>query len=255
MKFKVLAATGSELGRFHPCSFMLGDSVVVDMGAAASRLTLQEQAGITDILLSHAHLDHIKDVAFFAENIFTLGSRPVAVRSTPDTLEKIKAHLLNNQLWPDFTALPSPAKPILRYEPFAARKSFRVGGVEVFAVPVNHVGGCVALFLTGDRKTVLYTGDTGPTEEVWQETNRRGDGIAAILLEASFPNRLAKVAEESGHHTPETVARELDKIERKDVPVFIYHLKAPYQEEILVELKRIDDPRLGILEAGMQIEF
>jgi glyoxylase-like metal-dependent hydrolase (beta-lactamase superfamily II) len=162
---------------------------------------------------------------------------------------------LNNELWPDFTTLPSEAKPILRYEPFEPGKTFRVGDIEVHAVPVNHVGGCVALFLKGERKTVLYTGDTGPTEAVWVEANRRGPEIAAILLETSFPNRLAKVAEDSGHHTPETLERELSKIARKDVPVFIYHLKAPYQEEILSELKEIDDPRIRILEAGMQIEF
>lgn len=255
MIFKVLAASGSELGRFHPCSFLIGDSVVVDMGAVASRLTLPEQARITDLLLSHAHLDHSKDVAFFAENVFTLSKEPVRVRGTSDTLAKVRSHLLNNELWPDFTALPSKEKPILRYEPFGENKPFRVGSLEVLAVPVNHVGGCVALFLKGERKTVLYTGDTGPTEEVWKEANRRGDEIAAILLETSFPNRMAKVAAESGHHTPETFARELKKIARKDVPVFAYHLKAPYQAEILAELKEVDDPRLRILEAGMEIEF
>lgn len=255
MIFKVLASSGSELGRFHPCSFMVGQSMVVDMGAMASRLTLKEQAKVNDVVLSHAHLDHIKDVAFFAENIFTLGSKPVYVRGTKDTLKKVETHLLNNELWPDFTTLPSKENPIVRYEPFEVQKSFRVGEVELFAVPVNHVGGCVALFLTGEKKTILYTGDTGPTEEVWNETNRRKDEIAAILLETSFPNRLASVAEDSGHLTPEMLVGELAKIERKDVPVFIYHLKAPYQEEILVELKKIDDPRLRMLEAGMQIEF
>jgi cAMP phosphodiesterase len=255
MIFKVLAASGSELGRFHPCSFMVGESLVIDMGAVASRLTLPEQAKIKDILLSHAHLDHSKDVAFFAENVFTFSVGPVAVRGTADTLEKVRTHLLNDEVWPDFTALPSRSQPILRYEPFETGRAFRVGDVEVFAVPVHHVGGCVALFLKGEEKTVLYTGDTGPTDEVWRETNRRGKEIAAILLETSFPNRLAKVAEESGHHTPETLRRELQKIDRKDVPVFIYHLKAPYQDEILSELKRVDDSRVRILEAGMQIEF
>jgi cAMP phosphodiesterase len=255
MIFKVLAGSGSELGRFHPCSFLLDDSIAVDMGSTASRLSLQEQSRITDILLSHPHLDHTKDIAFFSENVFTLAAKPVTIRGTADTLEKIRKHLLNNQIWPDFTALPSKEKPVLRYEAFENGKSFRVGGVEVFALPVNHVGGCSALFLKGSKKTILYTGDTGPTEAVWEEANRRGDEISAILLETSFPNRMISVAEESGHHTSGTMAKEIRKIKNPNVTIFIYHLKAPYQDEILAELKGIDDPRLRILEAGMKIEF
>lgn len=243
------------MGRHHPCSFMVGTSIAVDMGAVASRLSLAEQAGITDILLSHPHLDHIKDLPFFAENIFTLSTAPVAIHGNPDTIAKLKANLFNSQLWPDFTVLPSKAKPILRYEPFEVAKPFRIGALEVFAVPVTHPGGCVAFFLKGDRGTILYTGDTGPTEAVWDEANRRGDEIQAVLLETSFPNRLSSVAEESGHHTPATLSKEIRKIKSGSVPIFIYHLKAPYHDETVAELREIEDPRLRMLEAGMTLEF
>ncbi len=255
MIFRVLGCSGSELDRHHPCSFQIGINVLVDMGSAASRLTIGEQAKVSDIFLSHAHLDHTKDITFFAENIFTLSQAPVNIRGTKDTLEKLKAHLLNDRLWPDFTILPNKTKPILQYVPFEVGTPFLVGELEVLGIPVTHPGGCVALFFKSQTGTLLYTGDTGPTEEVWKEVNRRNSDMKAILLETSFPNRLESVAEVSGHHTPSTLYQEMEKIRFKNVPIFVYHMKAPYQGEIVQELDALNDERIRLLEPGMKIEF
>ena len=224
------------------------------MGSAASRLTIEEQSRVTDIFLSHAHLDHTKDIAFFAENVFTRVKSPVTVRGTADTLAKINENLLNNAIWPDFTALPSEANSILRYEALEPGKPLRLKELEVLTVPVHHPGGCVAHFFASATGTLLYTGDTGPTEAVWEEVNRRGTKMKAILLETSFPNRLQEVAEVSGHHTPQSLAKELRKI-KTEAPVFVYHLKAPYRDETKKELEQVDDARIHVLEAGIKIEF
>jgi ribonuclease BN (tRNA processing enzyme) len=256
MNFKVLGCSGSECDRNHPCSFLVGDQTIVDMGSAASRLTLEQQSKITDIFLSHAHLDHTKDLAFFCENVFKqVVSKPVNVRSTPETLRKIREHLLNNELWPDFTQLPSKAEGILRYEALQEGKPLKVNGFEVTAVPVNHPGGCDALFFDSGKGVVLYAGDTGPTEKLWEEVKKRKAKIRGILLETSFPNRLGELAHASGHLTPELFARELAKAGDVAAPVYAYHLKAPYHEETKRELDELNDPRVHILEPGMNIEF
>ncbi len=255
MIFKVLGPSGSESHQSHPCSFQIGSTALVDMGSAASRLTLAEQSRVTDIFLSHAHLDHSKDLAFFSENIFPTLQQTVRVHATEDCIRKLQQHLFNNEIWPDFSALPSHRKSIVRFEPLQERKTFSVAGVEVTAVPVNHPGGCVAFFFRSPAGTVLYTGDTGPTEEVWEETRRRKDDLKAVLLECSFPDRLENLAEASGHLTPEKMLAEMKKFSVVNAPIFAYHLKAPYREETLSELVRLADPRLKILEAGMKIDF
>jgi cAMP phosphodiesterase len=225
------------------------------MGSAASRLTIHEQTKVTDIFLTHAHLDHTKDVAFFSENVFARVNLPVTIRGTPDTIRKLNEHLLNNEIWPDFTILPTVANSVLKYEAFELGQVVRVSGLEVSSVPVNHPGGCVALLIRSPTGTIVYSGDTGPTEALWAEVNRRGKEIKAILLETSFPNRLQKVADASGHHTPATLAKEIQEIQTALCPIFVYHIKSPYREETIRELEAIDDPRLRILEAGMTIEF
>ncbi len=255
MIFRVLGCSGSESDRNHPCSFAIGKHVVVDMGSAASRLTIEEQAQVTDVFLSHAHLDHTKDLAFFSENIFSRITSPVTVHATSETIHKLNGHILNNEIWPDFTILPTQKNSILKYAPFHANKRFQAADLEFLAIPVNHPGGCVALFIQSKSGTILYTGDTGPTEEVWKEVNRRGEDVKGILLECSFPDRLASLAEVSGHHTPASFARELKKVHTKNIPVFAYHLKAPYRDETLRELAVLGDSRIHILEPGMRIEF
>jgi cAMP phosphodiesterase len=234
---------------------MIGSDTIVDMGSAASRLTLSEQSNVTDIFLSHAHLDHTKDLAFFSENIFKLVTKPVRVRGTEDTVRTVREHLLNNRIWPDFTELPTKSERVLSYEPFERKKALKMPGFEMYAVPVNHPGGCEALFFSTPNGTVLYTGDTGPTEEVWEEAKKRKESLKAVLLEASFPNRLESLAHLSGHLTPRLLEGELEKLGGVDVPVFTYHMKVPYQEETKKELMELSDSRIRILEPGMKIEF
>lgn len=254
MIFRVLGCSGSELDRSHPCSFLVGSEVLVDMGSGASRLTLAEQLSIRHVLLSHAHLDHTKDLAFFAENVFAGRRHVVDVRGTPGTLGTLRAHMFNGALWPDFSLLPSAADPVLRFAPFAAGERLRLGELDVFSVEVDHPGGCVALFLGSATGTIVYSGDTGPTTRLWEEINAR-PGVRAVLLECSFPNRLAKVAEDSGHLTPRLFAGELAKLVSREVTVYAYHVKAPYRDEILAELEDLQDPRVRVLEPGMRIEF
>jgi hypothetical protein len=47
--------------------------------------------------------------------------------------------------------------------------------------------------------------------------------------------------------TPERIKRELDKLPA-NVPVWIYHIKPQFQDEIADELSRIDPARLSIVE-------
>ncbi|MCB0309298.1 MAG: 3',5'-cyclic-nucleotide phosphodiesterase [Bdellovibrionales bacterium] len=255
MKFRVLGCSGSELDRSHPCSFMVGESILVDMGSGASRLTLEEQLRIKHIFLSHAHLDHTKDLAFFAENVFALRKHPVTIHASTNTLQVLKDHLFNGMLWPDFTKIPSESNPVMVFKEFNPGENITIASVTVTSVSVNHPGGCEALFFASPSGDVLYSGDTGPTTKVWDEVNHRGSKITSILLECSFPNRLDNVAHESGHLTPTLFHQEIKKIISSDIAIYAYHLKAPYRDEIIKELDDLHDQRVRVLEAGMKLDF
>ncbi|MCK5375450.1 MAG: 3',5'-cyclic-nucleotide phosphodiesterase, partial [Acidobacteria bacterium] len=65
--------------------------------------------------------------------------------------------------------------------------------------------------------------------------------LKALITECSFPSRLEEVADISLHLTPRTLAVELAKLQ-KDIPVYLYHLKPPFVEELREELAQTDLP-------------
>lgn len=84
MRLHVLGCSGSDLPGYRLTSFLVNDSILLDAGAVTSSLSLDRQSQIHDILVTHAHLDHIKDILFLADNLIELVARdahgPVRVR-------------------------------------------------------------------------------------------------------------------------------------------------------------------------------
>jgi 3',5'-cyclic-nucleotide phosphodiesterase len=99
---------------------------------------------------------------------------------------------------------------------------------------VRHTVPTHGYLVEDEEGAVLFTSDTGPTHEVWDVANRTA-ALRAVIVEVSFPNRMQNVADVSLHLTPTTLALELAKLKR-DVPVYLYHLKPAYVEELRQEL-------------------
>jgi ribonuclease BN (tRNA processing enzyme) len=251
MQIRVLGCSGSSLGGERGVSFLIGDRVALDAGSVASGLDLAEQVQITDVFLTHAHLDHVMELPSLAENVFGRVAEPITVHATEEAIGSLRDHIFNGVVWPDFTNLPSEEAPILHYEPMAPGTPVRVGPLSITTIPVNHPGGSVGFLVEEDGGIVVFSGDTGPTEELWEEVNRRGDSVRAIILETSFPNRLQEIADVSGHLTPNTLRAELAKIE-VDAPVYLHALKAPTAAETRAELTGLP---IRYLEPGTTLDL
>ncbi len=70
MKIRVLGCHGSQLPNYNTTSFLLGQNVLLDAGTVTTVLSLREQLKIDYIFITHAHLDHVCDIMFLADNIF-----------------------------------------------------------------------------------------------------------------------------------------------------------------------------------------
>ena len=94
----MLGCYGGQLLGFHLTSFLLNDSILLDAGSPTEDLNLEEQHGIRHIFLSHIHLDHIKDIAFLADNrsLKRLGgtdqNRHLIVHSLKENLDVLRKH-------------------------------------------------------------------------------------------------------------------------------------------------------------------
>jgi cAMP phosphodiesterase len=256
MDIRVLGCYGSHLPGYGTTSFLLDETMLIDGGTITSVLTLEEQLKIAYIFLTHAHLDHIRDVMFLVDNIFYLKRpAPLVLVSTPQILNEVHAHLFNGQIWPDFSAIPSPAHPVLKMLAIHHGTTIEVGPWRVSVTPVNHTVETVAYTLESDTEAIIFIGDTGPTETIWAEANEKSH-LKGIFIETSFPNKMEELACLTGHLTPQGLAGELEKLRHKEAGVYVSHLKLHHDEEITKELQDLPDGRrIHLLRDGQRIHL
>ncbi|MFH2011114.1 MAG: 3',5'-cyclic-nucleotide phosphodiesterase [Pseudomonadota bacterium] len=255
MKIKVLGCYGAELQDFHSTTFLINDNLLLDAGTITSALTLNEQINIDSILITHSHLDHTKDILFLADNAIVGGNETsIEIISIPEIIDNIKTHLLNDKIYPDFTVLPTIEKPILQFKSIKAGEPICTAGLTVIAIPVSHSVDAVGYIIRDQGSSIVYTGDTGPTDKIWEEANKLPD-LKAVFIETSFPNRLSKLAEVSGHLTPLMLKDQLEKLKKPDLSVFIFHMKPQHVPELEKELAEIKNRSIVILKQGDVFDF
>jgi 3',5'-cyclic-nucleotide phosphodiesterase len=214
-------------------SFLVDDRLALDAGAITSMLTLEEQSALDAVLVSHAHMDHVRDLATLADNRCQSASRPLVIAGTRATVDALRSHFFNNVLWPDFAAisLVSGDRPTIEFQVLEPEVTARVAGFETVPVLVTHTIETAGFLLSDQGRTLAFSGDTGPTERFWDVLEAHGK-VHALLQEVSFPDHLGWLALRSGHHTPETLARELPKLRGARPAVLLYHLKPQFQAEL-----------------------
>jgi ribonuclease BN (tRNA processing enzyme) len=255
MKVKILGCSGSETMGHNPPGFLVNDRMMLDAGTITAALTIEAQSKISDILISHTHIDHIKSILFLADNVIGRIKKPVNIRAIPEVIDAIREHLMNNIIWPDFTVIPTAKNPVMKYVPMEIGKTVSVAGLKVKAIPMNHPVPAVGFLVNDGRSSLLYSADTGPNELLWKEAAKMKN-LKAIIVDTSFPNSLDGLADVSGHFTPAQLHRDLTKAKvRNDVPIYIYHIKPVHQKKVIKELRDMGRKNVKILQEGKTYNF
>lgn len=253
MKVRVLGCYGGQLLGFRLSSFLVNDTILLDAGSPTEALSLEEQHGIRHICLSHTHLDHIKDIAFLADNrsIKRMGgvveNRTIQIHSLPENNRVLKQYFFNERIWPDFTLIPTVEDPILTLVDIQAEQPFVVDGVTVTAIMVNHPVPCTAFLLDDGETQLIYSADTGNTDRLWQIASMQPN-LKGVILDCSFPNSYQRLADISGHLTPQGMMRDLQKFSQLgSVPIYLYHMKPETLKMMTAEIEALEVPLLRML--------
>ena len=254
MFVRVIGGHGGVGPGFRATSYLIDGKVLIDCGSVASGIPIEEQTQIDFILISHAHLDHICELAYMSDNCFGLKGKPFEVYANGPVLAAIKTHLMNDTIWPDFTKLPSEKNPTLKFNTLIPEQVLKLGDYKITPILVNHPGGACGFLIESKGKALIFTQDTGPTEKIWQYA-KNVKNLKGIFTEASFPNALSKVATDSQHHTPLSMNEEIKKMP-KDIPIFLGHLKPNFQTQLYKEIEGLGDSRITILgQDGTTFQF
>lgn len=254
MRIQVLGGHGGQAPGFSTTSFLINGELLIDAGAVASVLSVDEQTKIDHILISHSHLDHIKDLAFLCDNCFGLRKDPFEVYTHASVKKILKDHLFNETIWPDFTILPNEIHPTIRINAIEPEKTFSIEKYKITPILVQHPNDAMGFIIEDPSCAVLFTVDTAATERIWQKA-RDIKNLKAIFTEVSFPNALKGVAKSSDHHTPSSLKQEISKMP-PSIPIILTHFKPNYREVIFKELKELNEDRIQVLEHdGMVFNF
>jgi ribonuclease BN (tRNA processing enzyme) len=253
MKLRALGCFGGNLKGRHLTCFLLNDTVALDAGSITETLTFEEQTRVRHVVISHSHLDHNGSLPFLVDNVFGLHDGPVVVYSIPAVVDALRRFMFNDELWPDFTRLPSQQFPTLRFQEVQEERPFVIEELTFIPVRVNHITPTVGFVIDDGKSAIIYTGDTGPTARVWEVANRTPN-LRAIITEASFPNEKEELANQSGHMTPEMLGRELAKLNRR-VKILVSHVKPRWRSRISRELSAIHSPRIELIQQGKTYRF
>ncbi|NKE69795.1 3',5'-cyclic-nucleotide phosphodiesterase [Candidatus Manganitrophus noduliformans] len=262
MRVKVLGCYGADFYekkngkaiRYNPSGFLINKSVALDAGTLCGALTLSDLSKVRYVFISHAHLDHIQSLPFMAEILFGKIQNPVVIVSIAEVIEVLRKHFFNGHLWPDFTRLPTPENRILSYQVIPVGKPVEVEGLKITAIQVSHIVPAVGFIVEEDRSAIVYSGDTWKTDELWKVAAQI-DHLKAIFVESSFPDQLSQLAMISGHLTPQLTLQEFNKIHRPDLPLYIYHMKPPYLDEIRRQVKGLRSKGVHLLRDGQVFNF
>jgi len=251
MDFKVLGCHGGESPKHHCPAFLLDGRVCLDAGSITNMLTLKEQQKIEAVIVSHAHIDHVRDLAMLTDTRTQQGGPPLTIASTPGTIAVLKKHFFNDKLWPDFSKIPDHDNHTLVFQKLAPNKINQVLDYQVRPVPVDHTVEAAAFIVGDGESSVAYSGDTGPTEALWEALGEHEE-LSALIMEVAFPNDHARLARDSGHHTPLSLERELRKLgaSKRDLPVLLFHIKPVFERVVERELAKIRARNNTILQIG-----
>ena len=247
MKLRVLGSAGAELPDFRPPAFLIDESLLLDAGTIGAVLSEDEQWNIRSIFITHSHLDHIRSIPALADNLIIKNQRHiVTVHSTSQVIDAMKAHLFNGIIWPDFTVLPTPQEPVLTFDIIEPGFSMDIDGYSIKPTEVNHTVPAVGYTVEKQGRKIVYTGDTGPTDQIWKEA----EGADILIVEVSFPNSQEPLALLTKHLSCSLLTNELKKIKKLPEKILITHPKPQYYDLILAEIREMQIPQMELLRDG-----
>lgn len=234
MRITVLGCNGSITGNRRTTCYLVDEDVLIDAGTGAGDLTLEQSIAIDTVFLTHTHLDHCALLPMLADAAGNFRDEPLTVYALAETIAVLKANMFNNKLWPDYTALPTPERPYIRFLPIAVGETVELNGRRFTALPTRHAVPCVGYRVDNGTASWVYSGDTTLCPEFWQALNGM-DNLRHLLIETTFLNANTAGAARSGHMTAELLAQGLQLLQR-EVELGIVHMEAGHELDTLREI-------------------
>lgn len=235
MRLAILGCSGGIARDARTTALLLDDDVLIDAGTGVGDLDLAQLRRIDHVFLTHSHLDHFTALPLLLDSVGSDRNAPVTVHAQPATLEALQYHIFNDIVWPDFSRIPTPDRPFLRYQPMAVGAERELRGRRLRSIAVNHVVPAVGYLVSGPNGSFAFSGDTTVTEEFWGVLNNCDD-LRHVIIESSFLDDEIALARLSGHLCSSLLAEQLKKL-KAGPQVHVTHLMPGHEEAAMREIR------------------
>jgi cAMP phosphodiesterase len=209
---------------------------------------------IDHVFVTHSHLDHIACLPLLIDSVGFMRDKPLVIHATDETLDILKDHIFNWEIWPDFTEIPNLLQPLLRYERLVLGETVDVGGRKITPLPANHVVPAVGYLIDSGKTSLAFSGDTTTCDALWDAVNRIRN-LEYLLVETAFSNAEKQLAVVSKHLCPSLLSEELRKL-KLNPKIYITHLKPG---EVELTMQEVSECVQGfvpkMLQNGQVFEF
>jgi ribonuclease BN (tRNA processing enzyme) len=259
MKLQVLGCSGAIAQRARTTSFLIDGHVLIDAGTGVGDLSLQEMARIDHVLLTHSHLDHVAALPLMLDTVASERQTAIQVHALPATIAALRSHIFNHVIWPDFSVIPSPDNPFVRFTPLQVGDVVDVVDHRIEVLPAHHSVPAVGYAVDTPSGHWVFTGDTERNPAFWQRINQMR--LAMLVIEVAFSQREEALAHRSRHLCPSTLAQELAQLHYpadRRFPIGLTHTKPAETALIRAEVEALgldQKYQLVWLESGQTFEF
>ncbi len=243
MQLRVLGCSGGIGAGLSTTALLVDEDILIDAGTGIGRLSIAAMRKIRHIFLTHSHLDHLAGIPLMIDSIFDGTRSPLTLHARAETLQALQQHIFNWVIWPDFTKLPAPAAPVLRFQAMAPGEVITLGSRSIEMIAVNHVVPAAGYRMSCPGGAFAYSGDTTTNDGFWAALDRHRR-LDLLVVECAFPDDELELSRLARHYCPTLLADDLYKLELRP-EVRLTHLK-PGDQEIILRQCREALPELDI---------
>ena len=235
MRIRILGCSGGIGAGSRTSALLIDDDVLIDAGTGIGDLALEDLDSIRHVFLTHAHLDHVAGLPMLADRVFEEDfAEPLTVYAREETLRAVQEHLFNGIIWPDFSRLPSPEKPMLRFRVCSPGDTVTIDHRDFYAVDVMHTVPTLGYTVQNSGGAFAVSGDTKTNETLWPVLNACDD-LRVLVIEVSFPDEMEQLAAEAGHYCPRTLTRDLERLDHAP-EIWLTGMKPGEEDRILAQV-------------------
>lgn len=240
---------GSVSNRQHYSCLLVDGRVAIDAGSLAGSIDEVERSAVRDIVLTHAHLDHIAGLPLFIDDLFSVLTEPVRIHASQEVIDILEEHVFNWHVYPRFSELTNQHGKVIEYVVIEPDRKFSIGDLTFDSVNVNHRVPSLGFVVSNANSTFAITGDTAEMAGFWEKVNAL-EALDCLLIECAFPDDFEELASISHHLTPRGLEKEVKKFQHQECPIYVVNIKPSYRDAVVQQLADLNIARLKVFELG-----